>query len=874
MKGNNSSKKRWATTILMTGIILTGMMPAGSIVKAVSRDDSVISTQEPSQLTNDTKSGFEKITEDVDAQKAKEDSSIVTNKETTVTEDKNVPVVKDDTTKTKEDSSIAKVNKATAVKAKAAVSVTGYTGPTTRVINTDWDTSTDYANSSASAYVSPSGVQGRDDEPVLYFGNSAFAFQPSSLTNNKAYDRTTNASSWVYTTDTTKNPDPKKYYGIIINNAIPADRGYAVGLSSPTISTIESAVGRRPSASNKINGYHLYKNKAGTGFKAIMYDTVYKLSYTFEEMYDANGGLYSYFSITNSDTSSQSIGAVEGVDTYVDNDAVPVNSLGPGNGFKMVGTAHTLNFSLRDPNTNAKLGGWTNYTAGNINSTRSYPKKLLNVANVGQYFNGGVSGTGMENYAAGTNIGIYDIKDPTKTLTGINNSDRDSGFVIKTNSKMLAPGETLTNGSYLSYKEVTPSVPPVATVTSPTINAYADQKDALTIKGKVSDVDSTKGRIKLTYEDGSMSSMSDNKYDTTTVGKSIDYSAAIDVSKLKVGSNKIIVAAVDENDFEQDTPVTVTVNLFKLGATPIMQTIKTGETVSTDESKLVTNITIMNSNRHTLTVDSKNPSGKPLNNKVPGFYIQDMTLTDITTSPKEVVNIPVPVNVTDDNTVVDKDSAVYAHSFSTTSDAISGLTNKAALDAFILKNSEAKGWMIATGNESKVSVESTTLTTTSGGDQTATITNANGKKITITITIAGGLKIAAAPDAMNYGATDGVMLPYSSENFNLQRQDNSTAKVSISNMGKQGWNLSAKVSKDLTSGSNTLTGVLEYIDKNNVVTDLDSGGVIVGSGKTETAQDVTWDAKQGIIVNLNGSNASLKAGKYVGEIEWTLTDAP
>ncbi|CAM2878915.1 exported hypothetical protein [Dellaglioa algida] len=873
MKGNNSSKKRWVSTVLMTGIILAGMIPAGAVVKAVSRDDSVVSNQATGQITDNPKSGFEKITEDADAQKAKEDSSIVTDKEVPTTKDKNVSTVKDDTTKAKEESSSVKVDKV--VKAKAAVPAAGYMGPTTRAINTDWDTSTDFANSSATAYVSPSGEQGRNDEPVLYFGNSAFAFQPSSLTNNNAYNRVTNASSWVYTTDTSKNPDPKKYYGIIIDNSIPADRGYAVGLSSPTISTIESAVGRRPSASNKINGYHLYKNKAGTGFKAIMYDTVYKLSYTFEEMYDANGGLYSYFSITNSDTSSRAIGAVEGVDTYVDNDAVPVNSLGPGNGFKMVGTSHTLNFSLRDPNTNAKLGGWTNYTAGNINSTRSYPKKLLNVANVGQYFNGGVPGTGMENYAAGTNIGIYDIKDPTKTLTGINNSDRDSGFIIKTNSKMLAPGETLTNGSYLTYKEVTPSVPPVATVTSPTINAYADQKDVLTIKGKVSDVDSTKGRIKLTYEDGSMSSLSDNKYDTITVGKSIDYTAAIDVSKLKVGANKIIVAAVDENDFEQDTPVTVTVNLFKLGATPVMQRIKTGETVSTDESKLITNITIMNSNRHTLIIDSKNPSGKPLNNKVPGFYIQDMTLTDITTLPKEVVNIPVPVNVTDDDTVVVDNSAVYAKSFSTTSDAISVLTSKAALDTFILKNSEAKGWMLATGANSAVSVKSTTLTATSGGGSyKAVIQNSDGKEITIDITVAGGLKITAAPDTMNYGATGGVMLPYSSENFNLQRQDNSTAKVSISNTGRQGWNLTAKVSKKLTSGSNTLTGVLKYIDTNNVVTDLDSGSVIVGSGKTAETQDVTWDAKQGIIANLNGSNTSLKVGTYTGEIEWTLTSAP
>lgn len=100
------------------------------------------------------------------------------------------------------------------------------------------------------------------------------------------------------------------------------------------------------------------------------------------------------------------------------------------------------------------------------------------------------------------------------------------------------------------------------------------------------------------------------------------------------------------------------------------------------------------------------------------------------------------------------------------------------------------------------------------------------------------------------------MLPSSAENINLQRHDNSTAKVSISNVGRKGWSLSAK-------------GILKY-----VATDLDSGSVIVGSGKTAATQDVTWDAKPGIIANLNGHDASLKAGKYTGELTWTLTDAP
>ncbi|TWW13517.1 hypothetical protein LABALGNA3A7_04400 [Dellaglioa algida] len=866
MKGNDSSKKRWVSTVLMTGIILAGMVPAGAVVSAVSRNDSTILKQEMSQLTNDPKSGFEKITADADVQKAKEEASDVTDKETVATEDKDVPVIKDEGTtevkdevKAKEEST--KNDEKTATdKKEAVVPTAGYDGPKTDPTGTTW-IETDISASSATAYVSPSGAQNRPDEPVLYFGNKTLKFQPSSLTNNNNYVTGKNMSSWTYVGRSVNemNPNPSKAYGIIINNAIPADRGYH-WFEKGVTNSIETAV-----QSGKVTDYKLYKNTAGTGFKATMYDTAYNLSYTFIEMYDGAGGLYSYFSITNNDTKSRAIGAVQAADTFVDDDKVPIRSLGPDAGFKMKGDNHTLNYMLNNPLDGTKLGGWKNYTAGGYTD-------IMDPAYVGNYFIGGVLGEGMEKSAAEKNITVSNVNTPTPPIT------TDSGFVIKTNPESLKPGESLTNGSYLTYKEIATTKPPVATVTAPIINAYEDQADALEIKGTVSDPDGTKGRIRITYPDKTTSAASENMYDTGTVGKSKDYTAKIKRSKLKLGVNKLTVIAIDDKENEQTKVVPVTVTLFNLGATPIPQKIDVGGKVSTVETELIKDMTIMGTptpNAHTLEIDGSNPSGKPLDNSVVGFYIQDMLLTDTVVSPNKVAKIPVPVNVTDSDTITDNTSAVYAKSFTTKSDALSGLTSKDKLDTFILTESKAKGWILATGANSAVSVTSTTLTDTSvSGVYEAVIQNSNGKEITIKITVSGDdLKITAAPDTMSYGASTGVMLPYSSEDFNLQRKD--VAKVSISNLGKQRWNLSAKVSEPLRDGANTLTGVLKYVDTNNVVTDLDNGSVIVGSGETDTTQDVTWDdPKQGIIANINGSNTSLKVGTYTGEIEWTLTSAP
>ena len=864
MQKNNGSKKRWVSTVLLTGVILAGMMPVGAVVNAVSRDESTVSMQESGQLANDQKSGFEKITADADAQKAKEDSSAMTDKDATVNEDKNVPVINNENSETKEKTDTVIEKKVTSNKSKSITPTLGYVGPSTNAVNTTWETVPVDPAKIPTTFVSPSGSQSKPDEPVLYFGNKVLSFQPSSFTNNRNYiDKgNVNVSSWMFVGKDVNgiNLNPRRSYGIIVNGSVPDDRGYFTTNLSRT-NTIESAV-----KNGKITNYQLYKNTNGTGFKATMYDTDYKLSYTFEEMYDELGGIYSYFSITNNDpvgTPARDIGAVQGVDTFVDNDSVPVINLGKNAGFKMVGDKHVLNYRLNSPVNNAKLGGWTNYSAG-VASDVMWP------GSVSKYFSGGISGNGMEQYEAGKNIGIVDISSPDVPVA----KDADTGFTIKANPKKLAPGETLTNGSYLTYKPVTPSIPPVATVSKPIINAYKDDSSAMIdVTGNVIDEDSTKGHIEITYPDGSTSPATDNKYDTSKINTSISYTAKIDPSRLTIGENTIVIAAVDDKDNKQLAPVTMKINLITLGATPITQNIKVGGTVSTVEKDLISDIKILNPTGHTLKIDTSNPSKNPVNPSKVGHYVQDMLLTDTVVSPNKVAKIAIPVNVTDNDTATDNTSAVYAHKFETKTTDIAKLSD-AELNALIILKSEAKGWILETGANSAVSVRLTTLKATSpAGTYKATIANAAGKEITIDITVTGGdLKITSAPDAMNYGATSGVMLPYSAENFNLQRQDNSKAKVSISNAGQQGWKLAASVSKPLTNGTNTLKGVLKYVDTKNVATDLDSGSVIVGSGVA--TQDVTWDAKQGIIANLNGNNTSLKAGKYTGEITWTLTDAP
>ncbi|MDK1725971.1 hypothetical protein [Dellaglioa algida] len=813
MKKRSLSQKKWLSSILVAGTILIGLL-SGEIID-YSEQGAFAEVKEPT--------GLKTIDE---ATKIK----------------KSVFEIKDKTTN----------------KEKREAATQNYVGPTKDAASTTWDMSKDYASQSSTTYVSDP-----NSSAVMYFGNQTLPFQPNELTNDKPYSYHENASSWISQHQDGPNQinnNPSTSYGIIINSAVPSDRQYG-RTSETTNNTIEGGL-----SSGSITDYHLYKNTTGTGFKATMYDTTYDLSYTFEELYDGASGIYRYFSITNNATTDQTVGATEGVDTYVDTDNVGVQSLGPNAGFKMNGGKHTLNVKLRDPKTNAPLGGWTNYTAGNYGYKNG--TSILDPDNVDSYFKGGILGTGMEDSKFNDNIAVTNIDNPDLM------PETDSGFVMKANPKKLAQGETLTSGSYLIYRDATP---PVATVKTPLVNAYVNQRNLFKITGTVKDIDGSTGEIEIKYPDGTTSAISDNTYDTKTNNTTIDYTASINVSKLKLGENKLTITAIDGDFNRQVTPVEVTVNLFKLGATPIVQNIKVGGTIPTDESKLIKDLTIMDKptlNKHTLKIDSSNPSGKPLDNTKAGFYFQDMLLTDTDATPNEVAKVAIPVNVSDSNTVVGDKSAVYAKSFSTTVTNLVTLTGD-DLNKHILKESGAKGWMLDGGAESKVTVKSTTLkATSSDGVYKATISNAEGKEVSINITVTGGLKIVSAPDSITYGATSGVMLPYSTENFNLQRQDNKAAKVSISNMGKQSWNLSAKVSKPLTNGSNTLKGVLKYIDTSNVVTDLDNGSVSVGSGKAATTQDVTWDAKQGIIANLNGNNTSLKTGKYTGEITWTLTDAP
>ncbi|WP_409022200.1 hypothetical protein ACE83Q_00545 [Dellaglioa sp. P0083] len=832
MREHNSKKKEWISATLMTSAIFAGLFAGGG------------SHREPSVFAQTDESSM--LSESSDKAASESGKKAISSY---FLKTKSITIKKSE----------SKIKAKPSAKAKLSTRAAGYVGPANDVIpQSSWDTTKDYAAESATAFVSQSGRTDRPDDPVMYFGNSIEPFQPSELTNNNDAD-SNNLSSWSHTYTTGKNPRPSIIHGLIRDNQMA--RKYRANESDPVMafSGIEGGI-----RDKSITDYHLYKNHTNTGFKATMYDTSYKVSYTFESVYSNRGGVYRYFSITNNDSVQHQIGAMEVNDTYVDSDKVRLYSLGPNAGFNMLGTEfggiHSLSLRLNDPVTEARLGGWTNYTAG-------LQTRIMDSGNLPYYFTGttGLTGTGKESLAAGKDISVVNIKDP-----GLMPAYSNNAYAMKANAVALVPGATLVNGSYLTYKQGTPSAAPVATVKTATINGYSDQKSVV-ITGSVSDADDTKGNIEIGYPDGTSEK---TPYDTKQA-----YSAPVDMSRLSPGKNELLVTAIDPGNNRQEKPVTVTVNVFKLGATAIPQTIAAGDTVKTGETDLINNLTIINQptvNAHTLKIDTTNPSGKPLINTKAGYYIQDMLLTDTVVKPNEIAKVAVPVTVTDSDTAFDKTSALYAKGFDVKQVDIQKLTTT-ELNTFILKTSEAKSWLVTTGAESKVSVASTTLKPTSiVGSYQAVIKNSNGLTKTINIGVTGGLKITSAPTATDYGSSSGVMLPYSGENFELQRSDSSTnSSVDISNTGKQAWTLTARLTKPLTNSNNDkLTGIFEYVNSANGVQDIESNSAEVGSGQSEATQEVRWDKDKGIIAQLNGGNTSLKAGAYTGEITWTLEDTP
>ncbi|MHC9531932.1 hypothetical protein ACVPPR_00515 [Dellaglioa sp. L3N] len=879
MERHNSSKKGWLSLTLMTGAILAGLL-AGGAINHKNTDGQVYAQTTVEKATAATKkTESSKILTDKTTDKTKKTTEKVAPKKTT-----------DKTKTTKADTS-------------------GYVAPKEDPLGTrtTWDDksdSTDYASTSAKTFVTPSGATDNKDEPAMYFGNYYRKFQPNEVSNRNKYNNLTNTSSWMFPSqkdpsDSFKvNSTSGSAYGIIVNGIVPEDRGY-----SPTAKNgvDDSSIFTALQSGVNINDYHLYKNTTNTGFKATMYDKEYDLSYTVEELYDNAGGIYRYYMITNSAAETREIGAVEGVQPFVDKADTPVLSLAPKAGLTMEGRRDLLQLAMNDPVTGNNMGGWTNYSAGNfypVNSPHSVG--MLSVGAMHYYFQDGINGAGMEDSPTGENIAIIDMADPSKKL-----GDAQAAIILKANPRSLAHGDTLENGSYLTYGAISTSKePPVATATPATINAYADQTDALKITGKVSDPDSTKGHIQVTYPDGTTSATT--AYDTGKIATSVDYTVKLDATKLKSGANEVTITAIDTENHVQKFPVKVTVNLFKLGATGLPQIIKLGGTVSTDEDTLIKDLTIMNlpdpkdpkktvDNKHTLTIDTTNPSKKPIDNKTVGFYIQDMLLTDTDVTPKETAKVPVPVNVLDDASNHDKLAAIEANDFTVIkTDKLATLSTD-AINALILKKSAAKAWYLADGKSLNVKVSYTNLTKDSTRFSTGVkaIVTASyedaGKTVTLNkhvkITVTGGpAALTHVPTSIHFGNKDGVVLPYAAEMLKLKGKDDTPDdyKVTLDNPGKEDYALYVS-SSDLTSTvdkSKTLSGVVYFVNAMGTSENIDGNqSVAVLTDEDDLAKPDPIDlsgTKNTVRVELAGKDKNLMnaEGSYTGQINWSMVTAP
>ncbi|MHC9537431.1 hypothetical protein ACVQ8P_06535 [Dellaglioa sp. BT-FLS60] len=878
MERHNSGKQGWLSLTLMTSAIFAGLLAGGAMT---NRNNS---SHVYAQTTIEKAATIKKTVINKTIDKP-------TTNEKTKTSDKQT------TSKTTN-----KQKNEEKTKSKATKADENYMAPTDAdPMHTTW-VDKDYVATSATEFVTQSGATDNLDEPAIYFGNVFLKFQPNELSNRRPYEskQQTNLSSWLFPSQTNQgtnanvNNAPRIDDGIIINGAVPDDRGYYDGKA---VASIFSAMRE----GTNVGEYHLYKNTTNTGFKATMYDKEYNLSYTFEEMYDNSGGIYRYFRITNNAAETRDIGAVEGAQPFVDKQNTPVVSSAPNQGFKMTGRNHALSLSLIDPSTHAPFKkGWTNYSGGNyVQTAASNYHSIMGKGDIGTYFKNGALGTGMEDSAAETNITIYDIAHPLSIV-----KDAQTAYLLKANPVSLKQGETLTNGSYLTYGATSASAaPPVATATPATINAYADQTDALEITGEVSDPDSTKGHIQVTYPDKTSATTA---YDTGKIDTSVDYTVNLDATKLKSGANEVTITAIDTDNNIQKVPVKVTVNLFKLGATGLPQVIKLGGTVSTDEDTLIKDLTIMNlpdpkdpkktvDNKHTLTIDTTNPSKKPIDNKTVGFYIQDMLLTDTDVTPKETAKVPVPVNVLDDASNHDKLAAIEANDFTVIkTDKLATLSTD-AINALILKKSAAKAWYLADGKSLTVKVSYTNLTKDSTRFSTGVkaIVTASyedaGKTVTLNkhvkITVTGGpAALTHVPTSIHFGNKDGVVLPYAAETLKLRGKDDTPDdyNVTFDNPGKEDYSLYVS-SSDLTSTvdkSKTLSGVVYFI---NAIGGRDP---IDGKQSTLVFNDTTDLAKPDPI-NLGGTKNTVRVelagkdknlmnaeGSYTGQINWSMVTAP
>lgn len=594
--------------------------------------------------------------------------------------------------------------------------------------------------------------------------------------------------------------------------------------------------------SDKVNSGFLWKNETGSIYSMHREMNAIRRTFTYLDRYKiditqrllGNNAVEITYQVTNSGLDTQKIGISQYVDTFVGSDSVPVT---PINKFKGINLTHG-EYSLAIIPDSETMPNWA---AGSFGKTALF----------GQYNVQKADGVGWETGKQYRNtMGLLNsppvvLKENEPVALG------DSAISMKNPGVNVASNESTSFKQILKYGVL---APPKVTLNQTKASMYRDEK--IEIDGTISDEDNMDYRVYLELDDKDKTLVPLADYTNIPYNEVQTYQGIIDGKLFSPGIHTVTVIGIDEygtRSAAQKIELTIT----ELDATPDIQKVKLGESLSNDLTTLFKEVKGTNVTLKPLSMDSS----------VVGFQWVEATLTD---GKRDVIK-KIPVNVYNaESTLFNEKDAIALDAKDTFFELVDVRKNseEGTLDELVRQKVEPKAWDMTDGKTIPIELITNEIEPAFGiyrATFKATKEGSGGMlQKNSQLSVGGELKFKELPKNLDYKTTKlSQKTPY------VERIQ-ADWKIEIENTIGSNWSLFASAVSFEDQGKQKLRSAL--ILKQNQIPDLViseiSQKIATGS---ETYPMIQWAETAGLLLKVS---PDAKVGNYQGEITWLLSDAP
>ncbi|WP_157456471.1 hypothetical protein [Carnobacterium maltaromaticum] len=628
--------------------------------------------------------------------------------------------------------------------------------------------------------------------------------------NTGAWWYTFNESKWMYRDSIEAS--------LIINGAFPEGTSDKVKSGFLWTSTVDSLFSKNRE-----------KNAIRRTFK---YLDRYKIN--IDQRLLGNNAVEVTYQVTNLGSDTQKIGLSQHVDTFVGSDSVPIIPINNFKGINLTSGSSSLAI-IPDSET------MPNWSAGNYQYTPNF--LLYDVQNA--------NGVGWETGKQYRNSTGSLISPPVILKENQPIHVGDSGISMKNPGVNVASNESTSFKQILKYGVL---APPKVTLNQTKASMYRDEK--IEIDGTISDEDNMDYRVYLELDDKDKTLVPLADYTNIPYNEVQTYQGIIDGKLFSPGIHTVAVIGIDEygtRSAAQKIELTIT----ELDATPDIQKVKLGESLSNDLTTLFKEVKGTNVTLKPLSMDSS----------VVGFQWVEATLTD---GKRDVIK-KIPVNVYNaESTLFNEKDAIALDAKDTFFELVDVRKNseEGTLDELVRQKVEPKAWDMTDGKTIPIELITNEIEPAFGiyrATFKATKEGSGGMlQKNSQLSVGGELKFKELPKNLDYKTTKlSQKTPY------VERIQ-ADWKIEIENTIGSNWSLFASAVSFEDQAKQKLRSAL--ILKQNQIPDLViseiSQKIATGS---ETYPMIQWAETAGLLLKVS---PDAKVGNYQGEITWLLSDAP